>query len=109
MATIQNGCSLSTTYEWRKVKITAAPQAQGIARAKRAPLGVRPDAPACSAAELRRSRYVQIRMRGGAEMWWEITYGSVTKRFPGYVPIDDVLLCMFTHGARCPGHREERT
>lgn len=60
-------------------------------------------------AELRRPHNVQIRARGGAEMWWELTWGGITKRFPGYVPIDDVLLCLFTHGRDCKGHREERS
>jgi hypothetical protein len=106
---VTNGCTTSTTYEWKKVKIQPPARAQGTARAKRAP-STGPGAPQeSSAAELRAPHYVQIRMRGGAEMWWEVKWGGRTKRFPGYVPIDDVLLCLFTHPPTCKGHKQERT
>lgn len=101
MVTIENGCSGSTTYVWRKVKIQAPPRPKGTARAKRAPMSG-PDAPQKSPeAELRAPHHVQIRFRGGADTWWEITWGGTTKRFPGHVPLDDALLCLFTHGAGC--------
>jgi len=108
MASVQNGCSGSTTYVWQKVKITAAAKAQGTARAKRARRSATVSAPPHSPTDLRRPKTVQVKFRGGAETWWEITWGGSTKRFPGHVALDDVLFCMFTHGSSCRGHREER-
>jgi len=105
---ITNGCTGSTTYVWQKVKIKPPARAQGTARAKRAPSGAPVSAPPHSPSELRRPKTVQISFRGGAETWWELKWGGVTKRFPGHVCIDDVLLCLFTHGASCKGHRDER-
>lgn len=108
MAIVENGCSVSTTYVWQKVKIKAAAQAQGAARAKRAPSSAPVSAPPRQQTPLRAPKHVQIRFRGGAETWWEITWGGITKRFPGHVALDDVLLCVFTHESGCRGHREQK-
>lgn len=107
MASVQNGCSGSTTYVWKKVKITAPPRPTAPRRAERGS-SPGPAGPRRREMEpLRKPKNVQVRFRGGAETWWEITWGGVTKRFPGYVQLDDALLCIFTHSSSCRDHRDE--
>lgn len=109
MAIVENGCSGSTTYEWRKVKITAPPRPTGHSASKASTSSASRAGRRREQEPLRAPKNVQVRFRGGADTWWELTWGGVTKRFPGYVQLDDALLCLFTHGARCKGHRDEMT
>jgi len=108
VAMLTNGCTSSTTYEWKKVKIQPPARAQGTARAKRARQTATADSPPRQQTALRSPKTVQVKLRGGAEMWWEITWGGTTKRFPGYVQLDDALLCVFQHPSSCRDHRDER-
>ncbi len=108
MAIVENGCSSSTTFVWKKVKITAPPRPKEPRRAKRVTQTPPPQARNGLVPDLRAPKTVQVRARGGAELWWEITWGGVTRRFPGHVVLQDVLVCVFTHEAGCRGHREER-
>lgn len=85
---VPNGCSPSTTFVWRKVKITPAPQAQGTARAKRARQAGKGDQ---RRGLPRQQITVGVRYRGGAEAWWELTYAGQTFRIEGYHLLHDVL------------------
>lgn len=108
MPSVENGCSPSTTYEWKKVKIQPPARAHRAQPPKASKSSVRRRFIGRTLSELRTATSLVVRYRGGAETWWELSWGGVTKRFPGHVALDDVLLCMFQHGPGCAGHREQR-
>lgn len=80
-----NRCSPSTTWGWRKVKISTAPQANSDSR----PKGVNPRS--LARRDPRKPLQVTIVFRGGAECWWEIRARGVVLRRPGYWAIHDVM------------------
>lgn len=87
MARNQNERSPSTTYEWRKVKISGGapegPSPQASAPRKRwAGLGRRSGKGALT---------VTIVHRGGAESWWLIKARGRSGVFPGHRCLDDVM------------------
>jgi len=75
----------STTYAWRKVKISPAGQAQGTA-ARRA-----------TSSRRRRRRnarqpiWLSVVSRGGPESWWQVDVRGAVIRFPGHLCFDDVM------------------
>lgn len=82
-----NRRSGSTTYEWRKVKIS----------------GGAPEGPAPKAAskgtrwsglgrrDSKRALTITVTYRGGAESWWLVTARGRSAAFPGHRCLDDVL------------------
>ena len=79
------GCSPSTTWEWRRVKIRTAPQALAKQRPKGSPFKrLTPWPP-------RRRLTVTVAYRGGPECWWEISARGVTVYRPGVTALHDLL------------------
>lgn len=80
-----NPSSPSTTWGWRRVKISQAPQANGTARRK-APRwhGLHP-------WPRREPLTIKVTYRGGPECWVEIHSRGRIGRYPGYYTIYDVL------------------
>lgn len=81
-------CSLSTTWEWRKVML----------RASVAPAGDQP--PKASTQQFakprswRRPLGITLTYRGGPECSWLVRSADKTYRFPGHVCLADMALCM---------------
>ena len=75
----------STTFEWRKVKISRAPQASTDSRPKGVPAALR------ARRDPRRPLTVTIVYRGGAEAWWELRARGMVVRRPGHVSLHDAL------------------
>lgn len=82
---VPNERSTSTTWRWQRVKIATPPQAEGTARAKRAPI--------TSLLPWPRDRKMTltVKYRGGSQCWWEITARGRTIRRPGVLALHDVL------------------
>jgi hypothetical protein len=75
--------SVSTTWEWRKVKIEPAAR----------PRSKQPAQPATGLARgLRRPAHFRIKYRGGSEAWWELSDGRYTIRIPGHICLHDALM-----------------
>ncbi len=76
--------SPSATWQWRKIKIKAAPAGEASAN------GV-------SSFQSRRLRdknrelWIAVRYCGGPESSWLVTTRGASWRFPGYVAIEDVM------------------
>jgi len=85
----------STTFVWRKVKISPAPQAQGTARAKRAPLASKVRRRKAGGLPKERPAGVLVQYRAGAECWWEITYAGERFRIQGYHDLHSVMAWIF--------------
>lgn len=80
----QNSSSGSTTWDWRKVKIRQAPEAEGrVERSEslRSLLGW----------PIRRPMTIRVKYRGGAECWWELHARGRMIRRPGSLALHDVL------------------
>lgn len=75
----------STTWEWRQVKISRAPQATGTDGRKAGRWHSLPGWP------VRRPLTLTVKYRGGPEGWVEIHSRGRVGRFPGTVAIFDVL------------------
>lgn len=75
----------STTWGWRKVKISPAPPG----RRGQPPEGRHP-ALGCT-RDPRKPLSVTIVYRGGAEAWWELRARGIVLRRPGHVALDEVL------------------
>lgn len=73
----------STTWAWKRVKISPAPKANTTSR-KATP-------PQPSRRNPREPLTVTIRYRGGPEAWWEVKGRGKTYRFPGYLALHDVM------------------
>src|SRR6185503_20745786 len=82
----------STTWEWRKVKITRRTPAQQDRR------GAASSSPALRQWPRRDPITITVRSRGGAESWWEVRARGRTHRFPGWVTLEDVMAQV--HGGR---------
>lgn len=78
-------CSPSTTWEWRRVKISQPARAAGTARRRRSPLAALPR------RALNDTTTLTVRYRGGPECWWEIRARGVVVRRPGALALHDVL------------------
>lgn len=80
-----NECSVSTTWAWRKVKISrpaggqdhSAPQAR---RWRHLPKWDR-----------RRRLTITVKYRGGPECWYEVSARGSMGRFPGHVALHDAV------------------
>ena len=81
----------STPYEWRRVKIEPAARPQGTARAKRARSQARAPLPERAHVLPRRRLGIQVTYRGGAEVWWELSYAGRTVRLNGFVALHDAM------------------
>lgn len=77
--------SPSTTWEWRKVKLKAAP-AQGTQSPKASNTPHR-------LARRNRNRpiWLEGKFRGGAESSWTFTFRGVTWRVPGWWTVEDLM------------------
>lgn len=80
-----NNSSLSTTWGWRRVKISRAPQAS--VESGRRPPQIR----SRSRRNPRDPLTISISYRGGAECWWEIHARGCIIRRPGHNSLHDVL------------------
>lgn len=75
----------STDWEWRKVKVTRAPQARATTRRRRGRwFHLPPWNP-------REPLTLKVKYRGGSEAWIEIHSRGGMGRFPGNVALYDVL------------------
>lgn len=79
------GCSPSTTWAFKRVKMRSAPQAKGSGRRRRSPLSGLPPHPPRSPLS------VTVVYRGGAECWIELRSRGRVVRRPGSVALYDVL------------------
>lgn len=80
-----NNRSASTTWEWRKVRMSRPPDGQ-----ERRPAAGR----SFSRLPWKNPRdvlTVKVRYRGGAEAWIEVHARGVTKRYPGSLSLFDVM------------------
>jgi hypothetical protein len=75
----------STTWGFKRVKITPPAEGQGAAAA-----GVR-SRRRLGKADMRRRQVATIQFRGGEECWVEIQARGQVWRFPGYTAVYDVL------------------
>jgi len=75
----------STTWEWRRVKVSRAPQATPQSRRRRGRwyhLGRKPrDTPTT----------LVLQWRGGAQSWWLVTARGSTGVFPGCAALEDIM------------------
>jgi len=78
--------SVSTTWEWRKVKIerAAGPDRESAVSGRRRRQG--------AAALDRRVRTVQVKWRGGSEAWFALNDGRGWIHVPGHRCLYDVML-----------------
>lgn len=81
-----NECTPSTTWAYRKVKIS------------RRPPGLQQERPKGSSGPRRRpvdpklSHSIVIEYRGGAEAWWKIRYQGEIYVAPGHMAVHDVFM-----------------
>jgi hypothetical protein len=84
-----NDCSVSTTWEYRRVKISQRrrPQASRSPEAsKRYSLSPWP----------RRERLeLRVVSRGGSESWYEVRSRGCVWRFPGWLDLDSVMSSIY--------------
>lgn len=83
-----NACSLSTTWEWRKVMLRASSPPPGDLRAAGAPSRFSP-----SRSRFNRATF-QIQFRGGPEGSFVVWSGDRAWRFPGHRALIDVMMQM---------------
>jgi len=76
--------SVSTTWEWRLVKIERAAGPEGTARRSRS-------AHDPVERDWRRRQTLQVKYRGGPEAWWEFTMPGATVRVPGHLCLHDAM------------------
>lgn len=80
-----NNSSSSTTFAFRRVKISTAPQAGTDSRRRR------PHFKGLKRRNPRDPLQVTIVFRGGAECWWELRARGAVLRRPGHNSLHDVL------------------
>ena len=81
----QNTSSPSTTWGWRRVKISRPPEAGTRSGAQRRTLH------ALRKRDPRQPLTVTVVYRGGSECWWELRSRGVVIRRPGHNALHDVL------------------
>lgn len=74
----------STSWEWRRVRITGAPQASKTTRRRRGRWWYLPR------WNPREPLTMRVKYRGGAEAWIEVHSRGSMGRFPGHTAIIDV-------------------
>jgi hypothetical protein len=82
----------STTWEWRRVKITKRRRPTGHSAAaggSASPATQR--ASHLEPREARQPRTVQITYRGGPEAWWELKWANNVVRVSGVIALHDVM------------------
>ena len=80
-----NDRSVSTTWEWKRVKIAQPPQAKE--HAERSESSLRSLLP----WPRRKPLHLSVVYRGGPECWWEIRSRGRVIRRPGVMALHDVL------------------
>lgn len=86
---MENVCSVSTTYEWKRVKIS-----QRRNGPRKAPPGGRH--PKQLTPWPRRQRLeLRVTYRGGSEGWYEVRARGQVWRFPGCLCLEDVLSSIY--------------
>jgi hypothetical protein len=85
-STESNGCLPSTTWAYKKVKITPPAEGQGSARRK-ADLLRR-----LAIRDARKPTTLVVTYRGGAECWVEVRARGRVYRRPGYTALSDLVL-----------------
>jgi hypothetical protein len=85
----QNDCSVSTTWDWRPVKISQRPKGPGNGPPQASSLRRLTPWP-------RRHRIsLTIVSRGGSESWYEIRTRGVVLRVPGHRALEDVMATIY--------------
>lgn len=80
-----NGRSVSTDWEWRKVKIRRPPEATGTVSPKARRFRHLPW------RDPRQPLTLTIKFRGGPECWYEVHARGSIGRWPGYMAIHDIM------------------
>lgn len=80
-----NGRSPSTTWAWRRVKISQAPQAMSTASEASPPSGSLLSWPR------RKPLTLTLVYRGGPEAWWEVRARGRVWRRPGVTALHDLM------------------
>lgn len=75
----------STTFVWKRVKVSPAPQAQG--QTPKGPFRW------CGMSRWNRKEKVSLTVvyRGGAESWWLVTARGRSVALPGWMALEDVM------------------
>src|SRR6185312_17061094 len=80
----------STTFEWRKVKITPGAAGKGTARRSRRSFLRLPR------ADRTRPIRLEVVYRGGAESWWLVKGRGEHQVFPGHAALEDVMARVYS-------------
>lgn len=83
----------STTWEWRRVRVRAAPAGQDTARAQRGRWHGLTRWPRTQGLT------VTIAYRGGPQSWWLVTARGRHGVFPGCAALEDVMAMVFNEAA----------
>jgi len=75
----------STTWEWRKVKITRRPQGHATVRRSRSFWHHLPR------RDRKQSVYLEVRWRAGAESWWLVKARGSHGAVPGWMMLEDLM------------------
>lgn len=87
-----NNSSESTTWEWRRVKITKRRRPTGHSASAASPTSLVSHRPShLTPKEARQPHTVQVTYRGGAEAWWELKWGNNTVRRSGVLALHDIM------------------
>ena len=87
-----NISSISTNWEWRKVRMSLAPAGDSMA-------GQRPSAKPQRARRNRRKwQTIQVSWRGGSSSTWAVRVGTEVWRFDGFVALEDVMVHVLNEG-----------
>lgn len=92
--------SVSTTWEWRLVKIERAAGPEGSARRRRSTGIAEP-------RDWRRRQTLQVKYRGGAEAWWEFSMVGTTVRIPGHICLHDAMARVLGQAERSEGRQAD--
>lgn len=84
-----NECTPSTTWAYRKVKISRRLQGSPAQRAKRSSGSRLPR------VDPKDSHTIVVTYRGGAEAWWRLDARGQTYVAPGHLALHDALMYIF--------------
>lgn len=75
----------STTWSWRRVKVSPPPEARGQSARRAGRWFGRPPWP------VRTPLHITVKYRGGPECWYEVHARGCIGRFPGHVALHDAI------------------
>jgi hypothetical protein len=91
-AAAENVCSVSTTFEWKRVRVSRPPEANSRERRKAPRWFGRPP------WNRRDPITLKISYRGGAECWIEVHARGSVGRYPGHTQVIDLMKDIWQDG-----------